>query len=154
VSGLADDEVTGFVAPAFLLTAYPDEQERSRAARWLGLLAAGAADDGRLCWWLIPAVAPAAPVIIVRRVLLAALAAAALGAGLAVTTRENGAGAVGYGSALLVIAAVLFGSVRLGRWRLPRTLRRPAPRAALARGATPAGSYRAERAACLRTGLA
>ncbi|MGH3293490.1 MAG: hypothetical protein ACRDP7_16955 [Trebonia sp.] len=191
-------EVAERAAEEFLAAAYPDERERERAERWLGLMACQGG-GGRILWWEIPGLAPGRAVLLVRRVVLGVAVVLVIGWGSYVGIAMSTTGLVG-GYAVVLFAAtrwvgavffaqfrrtparprqparlrlsaprairprwprgrkeagqLLGGALLLGLGILPALVRQWSVRAAELPGATPAGAYRAERMACLATGLA
>ena len=184
-------EVAERAAEEFLAAAYPDERERERAERWLGLMACLGGE--RILWWQIPALAPARMVLLVRRVVLGVAVAVVIGWGSYVGIVESTTGLFGaYAIALFFMVRwvgsrffarsrrsparlrtdppralrprwprgrreagqLLGGALLLGLGILPALVRQWSVQAARLPGATPAGTYRDERMACLATGLA
>jgi hypothetical protein len=86
-------EVAQRAAEEFLAAAYPDERERERAERWLGIMACQGGE--RILWWEIPGLAPARVVLLVRRVVLGVAVVAVIGWGSYVGLAESTTGLVG-----------------------------------------------------------
>jgi hypothetical protein len=185
-------EVAERAAEEFLAAAYPDERERERAERWLGLMACQG-DGGRILWWEIPGLAPARAVLLVRRVVVGVAVAVVIGWGSYVGIILSSTGLFGGYAVVLFLATrwlgsrffaglrrpparlrpsppralrprwprgrkdagqLLGGALLLGLGILPALVRQWTVRAGALPGATPADTYRAERVACLATGLA
>jgi hypothetical protein len=115
-------------AGGILRAEYPDERQRARAVRSLGWLACRMDEGGRLEWWAIPALMPAAGLLTARR--LTAWAVLSASAGLAIAATVWAAipfGIVGWTAALQAVF------VSAGDRSTPLVLRPGGPRVILPR---------------------
>lgn len=122
----------------FLAAYYPDERQRVRAGRWLGLLAVYSSDDRPLTWWRAAAMA-GRRAFIAREVTCAVLIAAMFIPGLAIVLVRDEAHLILSGLALIAMWGTWTSTVRSRRESWAHTDDRP---------------YRAARADSLRRGLA
>ncbi|HEY1668231.1 MAG TPA: hypothetical protein VGG54_21285 [Trebonia sp.] len=121
-------EVAPRAAEEFLAAAYPDERERERAVRWLGLMTCQG--DGQIFWWQVPGLAPARVVLTVRRVVLGVAVALVFGWGSYVGIALSHTGLIGAYAIVLFFMTRWVGSRFFSRSRRsPARLRPSSPRA-------------------------
>lgn len=118
-------EVAPRAAEEFLAAAYPDERERERALRWLGLMTCQG--DGQIFWWQIPGLAPARVVLTVRRVVLGVAVALVIGWGSYVGIVLSHTGLMGAYAIALFFMARWVGSRYFSRSRRSPARLRPSP---------------------------
>jgi hypothetical protein len=118
-------EVAPRAAEEFLAAAYPDERERERAVRWLGLMTCQG--DGQIFWWQIPGLAPARLVLTVRRVVLGVAVALVIGWGSYVGIVLSHTGLMGAYALALFFMARWVGSRYVSRSRRSPARLRPSP---------------------------